>query len=141
MQDHYNLLHREEEREMLPLCVDQGVGVIPWSPLARGRLTRDWDDPPTARRPTSSARRLYDATTTARSSSAVAEVAEARGVPRAQVALAWLLRKPAVTAPIVGATKPQHLEDAMKAVDVRLSDEEAAQLEGPYTPREPAGFN
>jgi aryl-alcohol dehydrogenase-like predicted oxidoreductase len=139
MQDHYNLLQREEEREMLPLCQDEGIGVIPWSPLARGRLTRDWD------------------TTTARSQSdrfgdslysdddrrivdAVGKIAESRGVSRAQVALAWVLRQPAVTAPIIGATKPQHLQDAIAAVGFDLSDDEAAQLEGPYTPREPAGF-
>jgi 1-deoxyxylulose-5-phosphate synthase len=139
MQDHYNLLQREEEREMLPLCLDEGVGVIPWSPLARGRLTRDWDT--TTRRSETDQfgsslysdddRRIVDA---------VAKIAESRGVSRAQVALAWLLRQPAVTAPIVGATKPEHLEDAIAAVDVELSDDEAVQLEGPYSPREPAGF-
>jgi aryl-alcohol dehydrogenase-like predicted oxidoreductase len=139
MQDHYNLLQREEEREMLPLCLDEGVGVIPWSPLARGRLTRDWDT--TTRRSETDQfgsslysdddRRIVDA---------VAKIAESRGLSRAQVALAWLLRQPAVTAPIVGATKPEHLEDAIAAVDVELSDDEAVQLEGPYSPREPAGF-
>jgi 1-deoxyxylulose-5-phosphate synthase len=139
MQDHYNLLQREEEREMLPLCLDQGVGVIPWSPLARGRLTRDWDAT-TARSETDNFGRSLYADDDRRIVDAVAKTAESRGIPRAQVALAWLLRQPAVTAPIVGATKPEHLEDAIAAVDVTLSDDEAAQLEGPYTPREPAGF-
>ena len=139
MQDHYNLLQREEEREMLPLCVDEGIGVIPWSPLARGRLTRDWDastarsesDPFGSSLYSDDDRRIVDA---------VAKIAESRGVSRAQVALAWVLRQPAVTAPIVGATKPGHLEDAIAAVDLELSDDEAAQLEGPYSPRLPAGF-
>jgi aryl-alcohol dehydrogenase-like predicted oxidoreductase len=139
MQDHYNLLQREEEREMLPLCLDEGVGVIPWSPLARGRLTRDWDAT-TARSQTDSFGSSLYSDDDRRIVDAVAKVAESRGVSRAQVALAWLLRQPAVTAPIVGATKPEHLEDAIAAVDLELSDDEAAQLEGPYTPREPAGF-
>jgi 1-deoxyxylulose-5-phosphate synthase len=139
MQDHYNLLQREEEREMLPLCLDLGVGVIPWSPLARGRLTRDWDTTTARSEHDAFGRSLYS-DDDRRIVAAVAKTAESRGVSRAQVALAWLLRQPAVTAPIVGATKPEHLEDAIAAVDVRLSDDEAAQLEGPYTPREPAGF-
>ena len=114
--------------------------MIPWSPLARGRLTRDWDAA-TARRETDAfGRTLYARRATASIVDAVAEIADARGVSRAQVALAWLLRQPAVTAPIVGATKPEHLEDAIAAVELDLSDDEAAQLEGPYTPREPAGF-
>ena len=139
MQDHYNLLQREEEREMLPLCLDEGIGVIPWSPLARGRLTRDWDAT-TAR---SQSDRFGDSLYSdddRRIVDAVAKIAESRGVSRAQVALAWVLRRPVVTAPIVGATKPDHLEDAIAAVDLELSDDEAAQLEGPYSPREPAGF-
>ena len=139
MQDHYNLLQREEEREMLPLCLDEGIGVIPWSPLARGRLTRDWDAT-TAR---SQSDRFGDSLYSdddRRIVDAVAKIAESRGVTRAQVALAWVLRQPAVTAPIVGATKPHHLEDAIAAVDLELSDDEAVQLEGPYSPREPAGF-
>ena len=116
MQNHYNLLYREEEREMLPLCADQGVGVIPWSPLARGRLTRDWDaSAPPAARPTSSASTLYRGHRPARSSSGSPRIAEARGVPRAQVALAWVLRQPGGHAPIVGATKPHHLDDAVAA--------------------------
>jgi len=139
MQDHYNLLQREEEREMLPLCQDQGIAVIPWSPLARGRLTRDWDITTDRTRSDEFGRSLYS-DDDRRIVDAVAKIAESRGVSRAQVALAWLLRQPAVTAPIVGATKPQHLEDAIAAVDVELSDEEAAQLEGPYSPRLPAGF-
>ena len=107
MQNHYNLLYREEEREMLPLCADQGIGVIPWSPLARGRLTRDWDAA-TARSETDGfGQRLYAAEDRLIVEQ-VARVAEARGVPRAQVALAWLASRPAVTAPIVGATRPQH---------------------------------
>ncbi|HET6963395.1 MAG TPA: aldo/keto reductase [Acidimicrobiales bacterium] len=141
MQNHYNLLNREEEREMLPLCEDQGIGVIPWSPLARGRLTRDWDD--TTKRSESDAfgSRLYrpdssDKTVVQR----VAEVAAERGVSRAQVALAWMLSKPVVTAPIIGATKPHHLDDAVAAVELQLTPEEIARLEEPYVPHELAGF-
>jgi 1-deoxyxylulose-5-phosphate synthase len=139
MQDHYNLLNREEEREMLPLCADQGIGVIPWSPLARGRLTRDWDET-TARSETDAfGRRLYtagDRSIVER----VAEIADERGISRAQVALAWMLSKPVVTAPIVGVTKDHHLDDAVAAVDVQLSEEEIARLEEPYTPHAVAGF-
>jgi len=138
MQDHYNLLYREEEREMLPLCADQGIGVIPWSPLARGRLTRDWDAE-TARADTDEfGKTLYhedDRVIVDR----VAEVASARGLSRAQVALAWVLRNEVVTAPIVGATKPAHLADALAAVDVELSDAEAERLEQPYAPHGIAG--
>ena len=140
MQDHYNLLNREEEREMLPLCADQGIGVIPWSPLARGRLTRDWDTS-TARSETDEfGGKLYnegDRVVVER----VAEVAEARGVPRAQVALAWVLSKPVVTAPIVGVTKDRHLDDAVAAVDLQLTPEEVARLEEPYTPHAVVGFS
>jgi len=139
MQDHYNLLNREEEREMLPLCADQGIGVIPWSPLARGRLTRDWDET-TARSETDAfGKRLYtegDRSIVER----VAEIAGERGISRAQVALAWVLSKPVVTAPIVGVTKDHHLDDAVAAVDVQLSEEEIARLEEPYTPHAVAGF-
>jgi aryl-alcohol dehydrogenase-like predicted oxidoreductase len=140
MQDHYNLLNREEEREMLPLCLDQGIGVIPWSPLARGRLTRDWDD--STRRSESDAfgSRLYHEATDRKIVERVGELASERGVPRAQVALAWVLAKPAVTAPIVGATKPHHLDDAIAAVDLELSQDEIARLEEPYQPHEVAGF-
>jgi aryl-alcohol dehydrogenase-like predicted oxidoreductase len=139
MQDHYNLLNREEEREMLPLCADQGVGVIPWSPLARGRLARDWDEQ-TER----SASDAFGSSLYVDSDRAIVEqvsaVATARGVSRAQVALAWLLTKPVVTAPIIGATKLSHLEDAVAALDLSLSDEEVKALEAPYTPHAVAGF-
>jgi aryl-alcohol dehydrogenase (NADP+) len=138
MQNHYNLLYREEEREMLPLCLDQGVGVIPWSPLARGRLTRDWDAS-TARTETdefgASLYRDEDKSVVDK----VAEVATRRAVPRAQVALAWLLAQPAVTAPIVGVTKPQHLADAVAAVDLELSPEEVDELGAGYVPHAIAG--
>jgi 1-deoxyxylulose-5-phosphate synthase len=138
MQNHYNLLYREEEREMLPLCLDQGVGVIPWSPLARGRLTRDWDAS-TARAETdefgSTLYRDEDKAVVEK----VAEVADRRGVSRAQVALAWLLAQPAVTSPIVGVTKPQHLADAIAAVDLELTAEEIAALGDDYVPHAIAG--
>jgi aryl-alcohol dehydrogenase-like predicted oxidoreductase len=132
MQNHYNLLYREEEREMLPLCADQGVGVIPWSPLARGRLTRDWDAT-TARSEIDVWGDLYQETDRI-IVERVAEVAEKRGVPRAQVALAWLLSNPTVTAPIVGATKVGHVDDAVAAVDLELDAAEIALLEEPYQP-------
>ncbi|MDA8032655.1 MAG: aldo/keto reductase [Actinomycetota bacterium] len=139
MQDHYNLLYREEEREMLPLCADQGVGVIPWSPLARGRLTREWDAT-TARTETDEfGRSLYhedDRVIVER----VAAVAAAHGVARAQVALAWLWSKPVVTAPIVGVTRVSHLEDAVAALELRLDGDEVSQLESPYRPHGIAGF-
>ncbi len=139
MQNHYNLLYREEEREMLPLCADQGVGVIPWSPLARGRLTRDWDE--TSERGASDgyASRLYQEGDR-QIVEAVARIAERRGLPRAQIALAWVSHNPAVTAPIVGATKPQHLDDALASLSVQLTPEEIAELEGPYTPHEVSGI-
>jgi 1-deoxyxylulose-5-phosphate synthase len=138
MQNHYNLLYREEEREMLPLCADQGIGVIPWSPLARGRLTRDWDAA-TARSETDAfGQRLYPAEDRLIVEQ-VARVAEARGVPRAQIALAWLASRPAVTAPIIGATKPEHIDDAVAALDIRLTPEEIDQLEKPYVPHRIAG--
>jgi 1-deoxyxylulose-5-phosphate synthase len=141
MQNHYNLLNREEEREMLPLCADQGVAVIPWSPLARGRLTRDWDDVTERSQTDEFGRTLYDTSDADRVvAERVAKVAQERGVPRAQVALAWLYAKPVVTAPIVGATKPHHLEDAVAAVELQLTPEEIAQLEEPYVPHDIAGF-
>ena len=141
MQNHYNLMYREEEREMLPLCEAEGIGVIPWSPLARGRLTRDWDDTTERMRTDQYGRTLYSATVDAdrRVVEAVAQVAAARGIPRAQVALAWLLHQAPVTAPIVGATKPRHLEDAVAALTVKLSAEEIAALEAPYVAHEIAG--
>ncbi|MEU7479656.1 aldo/keto reductase [Lentzea sp. NPDC042327] len=138
MQNHYNLLYREEEREMLPLCADQGIAVIPWSPLARGRLTRDWDAT-TARAETDE----FGSTLYVESDRAIVEqvaaVAAARGVSRAQVALAWLLRNPVVTAPIVGVTKPAHLDDAVAALDFELTDDEARSLEQAYQPHRVAG--
>jgi aryl-alcohol dehydrogenase-like predicted oxidoreductase len=138
MQDHYNLLYREEEREMLPLCADEGVGVIPWSPLARGRLTRDWDDV-TARSETDEfGRRLYGDEDRSIVES-VADIAAKRGVTRAQVALAWMLSKPVITAPIVGVTKLPQLDDALNAVAVELTTEEIEELEMPYEPHGIAG--
>jgi 1-deoxyxylulose-5-phosphate synthase len=139
MQNHYNLLNREEEREMLPLCADLGVGVIPWSPLARGRLTRPWDST-TARSETDEFGQTLYFDSDREIVERVASIAAARDLPAAQVALAWLLSKPIVTAPIVGATKPHHLEDAVAAVDVALSADEITQLEEPYTPHPIVGF-
>jgi len=139
MQNHYNLLYREEEREMLPLCLEEGIGVIPWSPLARGRLARPWDEQ-TARSETDEfGRRLYSDDDRA-VADRVGQVAEARGISRAQVALAWLLSRPGVVAPIVGATKPAHLTDAIAAVDIKLSEEERKALEEPYRPHEVRGY-
>jgi aryl-alcohol dehydrogenase (NADP+) len=138
MQNHYNLIYREEEREMLPICQDQGVGVIPWSPLARGRLTRPWDTE-TARSETDEfGRSLYrdeDRTVVEK----VLAVAERRGVAPAQVGLAWLLAQPAVTSPIVGVTRPEHLTDAIAAVDLELTDDEVAELGADYVPHAIAG--
>src|SRR3954452_15198422 len=145
MQNHYNLLYREEEREMLPLCQEEGIGVIPWSPLARGRLTRDWQSNESTKRTETDefGKKLYSATEDAdrKVIERVGMIAEIRGIPRAQVALAWLLHKPAVTAPIIGASKPHHLEDAIAALSVKLSPEEMAQLEEPYVPHPVAGFS
>ena len=138
MQNHYNLIYREEEREMLPLCRDQGVGVIPWSPLARGRLTRDWDTS-TARSETDPFGQNLYMTEDQQVTEQVAEVARARGIPRAQVAMAWILGRPGVTAPIVGVTKPSHLDDAVAALSVELTKEETEQLEKPYVPHRIAG--
>jgi aryl-alcohol dehydrogenase-like predicted oxidoreductase len=144
MQNHLNLLYREEEREMLPLCLSERIGVIPWSPLARGRLTRPWEtEPSTVRAGTDQfGKTLYSATQEAdhRVVDRVGKLAETRSLPRAQVALAWLLHKPGVTSPIVGATKANQLEDALAAVHVRLSAEEIASLEEPYVPHPVAGF-
>lgn len=139
MQDQYNLMHREEEREMFGLLADQGVGAIPWSPLAKGRLARPWgertgrseSDPLGGRFDDEQDRPIVDA---------VARVAEARGVPMALVALAWVLRNPVVTAPIIGATKPRHLEDAAAALDIELTPQEVQAVEGPYLPHLPAAF-
>jgi len=139
MQDYLNLLYREEEREMLPLCADLGVGVIPWSPLARGRLTREWDAT-TARSETDEFGRSLYQPHDRLIVEQVARIAADRGVSCAQVALAWMLSKPVITAPIVGATKPQHLDDAVAAVDLTLTADEVALLEEPYAPRAVAGF-
>jgi aryl-alcohol dehydrogenase-like predicted oxidoreductase len=139
MQNHYNLLYREEEREMLPLCADEGIGVIPWSPLARGRLTRDWDAE-TARSETDAFGQSLYAAEDRQIAEQVAKVAGSRGVSRAQIALAWVAGRPGVTAPIVGATKPQHLDDAIAALGIQLTAGEIEQLEQPYVPHRVAGF-
>ncbi len=144
MQNHYNLLYREEEREMNGLCRAEGVAVIPWSPLARGRLTRAWKAETTNRTETDAfGNGMYSRTEEAdrRVVDRLGEIAEKRSIPRAQVALAWLLAKPAVTAPIVGASKPHHLEDAVAALSVRLTPEEMAALEEPYVPHPVLGFS
>ncbi|MDE2286915.1 MAG: aldo/keto reductase [Burkholderiales bacterium] len=142
MQDHYNLLYREEEREMHPLCLDEKVGVVPWSPLARGRLTRAWDERTERIESDAYGKSLYAATADADRAviEAVAQVAERRGVPRAQVALAWVLSKSVVSAPIIGASKPQHIDDAVAALSLTLTDEEIALLETPYVPHRVVGF-
>lgn len=142
MQDQYNLLQREEEKEMHPLCAEEGIAVLPWSPLARGRLTRPWGET-TARSETDEyGKSLYAATEAADAEIAaqVAAIAETRGVPRAQVALAWLLSKPVVTAPIIGASRPGHLEDAVAALDLSLTADEIAALERAYQPHAVTGF-
>ena len=143
MQNLVNLLYREEEREMLPLCAAEGIGVIPWSPQARGKLTRDWNYTSIRTETDEAFGRLFAKTEDAdrKIVDRVAQVAAARGIPRAQVALAWLLAKPVITAPIVGATKLQHLDDALAAVDVRLSEDEIAGLEEPYVPHAVVGFD
>jgi 1-deoxyxylulose-5-phosphate synthase len=141
MQNHYNLLNREEEREMLPLCRDQGIGVIPWSPLARGRLTRDWDEETERSGTDEFGKTLYDAASSDRVVvDRVAEVAAQRGVSRAQVSLAWVLAQQGITAPIVGVTKLEHLDDAAAAVDLVLTGDEMSRLEEPYVPHAIAGF-
>ena len=143
MQNHYNLLYREEEREMIPLCQSEGIGVIPWSPLARGRLARAWQGEHTKRYETDQfGKSLYARTEEAdhRIVDRLSAVAHQRAVPRAQLALAWLLGKSGVTAPIVGATKLHHLSDAVAALSLRLTAEEIDLLEEPYTPHPVAGF-
>jgi aryl-alcohol dehydrogenase-like predicted oxidoreductase len=144
MQNHLNLLYREEEREMLGLCAEEGIGVIPWSPLARGRLARAFtEDTPTKRAETDQfGKTLYKGQPEGERAiiDAVGEVATAHGVPRAQIALAWVLTRQAVSAPIIGASKMQHLEDAIAALSIRLTPEEIAALETPYRPRAVAGF-
>ena len=145
MQNHYNLLYREEEREMLGLCDVEGIGVIPWSPLARGRLARpsaEWSDTERAEKD-AFGKTLYSKTEEGdrKVVDRVSEVAQARGVPMATVALAWMLSRPVITAPIVGATKPHHLEDAVAAVALTLTPEEIARLEEPYVPHSVLGFS
>lgn len=143
MQNHLNLLYREEEREMLGLCEDQGIGVIPWSPLARGRLTRPWQSESTKRSETDQfGNTMYKQTEESdrRVVETLETVAGSRGLPMAQIALAWMLAKPVITAPIVGATKPHHLEDAAAALNVKLTPEEIAALEAPYVPHPVLGF-
>jgi 1-deoxyxylulose-5-phosphate synthase len=141
MQNHYNLLYREEEREMMPLCVDERIGVVPWSPLARGRLTRTSDAQTARTQSDEFGNKLYAATLDAdrKVVEQVAAIATARGVPKAQVALAWIAQKPYVTAPIIGATKAQHLDDAVAALTLKLEAAEIARLEAPYVPHAVSG--
>jgi len=142
MQNHLNLIYREEEREMLPLCREEKIGVIPYSPLAAGRLTRDWSSDSTLRSDTDQiAKSKYDATaaTDRRVVERVAEIAEKHGAPRVHIALAWLLQKTPVTAPIIGATTITHLDDAVGALSVTLTQEEVADLEEPYVPHRVVG--
>lgn len=143
MQNYLNLLYREEEREMIPLCKEEGIGLIPWSPLARGRLTRDWDEKSARSETDEFGKTLYAATADADKKvvQRVTDIAATRGVPRAQVALAWVLQKEPVAAPIVGATKMHHLEDAVAALSVQLTPEEIASLEEPYVPHPVLGFH
>lgn len=142
MQDQYNLLNREEEREMLPFCLDQGVGVLPWSPLARGKLTRDWHETTDRSETDLFGQTLYKQQEEGDRAivDTVAQVAADRGVHRAQVALAWVRQQPAVTSPIVGATRAEHLVDAIASVDLTLTDDELARLAAPYRPRAAEGF-
>jgi aryl-alcohol dehydrogenase-like predicted oxidoreductase len=140
MQDHYNLLNREEEREMHGLCLEQGIAVVPWSPLARGRLTRGWDESTSRSESDNFGKTLYNQDGDRDIVERLRQIANGRGVPRAQVALAWLLHKPVVTAPIVGARTPKHLEDAVAALDLELTREEISRLEEPYGPHPVVGF-
>lgn len=139
MQNHLNLLYREEEREMLPFCQDQMLAVIPWSPLARGRLARPWEATSARQDSDAFGRSLY-VDSDAAIVDAVGEIAQNRGVPRAQVALAWVLQKPGVTGPIIGATRPQHITDAAAALSLELNSEEIGKLEAPYFPHEVVGL-
>jgi 1-deoxyxylulose-5-phosphate synthase len=145
MQNHYNLLYREEEREMMGLCQAEGIGVIPWSPLARGRLTRPWDERESTERAGTDqfGKTLYVSTeeTDRQIVERAGQIAASRGVPMAQVSLAWMLSKPFVTSPIIGATKPQHLEDAVNALSLKLTPEEVTSLEEPYVPHPVLGFS
>ena len=141
MQNHYNLLYREEEREMIPLCRAEGLGLIPWSPLARGLLARSRQAGTVRAKTDEFARKLYEGTAAADEKviACVQSLAAAKGVPPARIALAWLLHKPAVTAPIVGASKAQHIEDAVGALSIKLTAEEIQTLEEPYVPHSVAG--
>ncbi|HEY5111742.1 MAG TPA: aldo/keto reductase [Acidimicrobiales bacterium] len=139
MQNYYNLLYREEEREMLPLCLDQGIGSIPWSPLARGRLTRPWNEQTNRSESDEFGRSLYSEADRPIVDTVI-DIATKRGVAPAQIALAWVLSRPAVTSPIVGATKSHHLSDAVAALEVVLDDEETKALESSYQPHAVAGF-
>lgn len=139
MQNHLNLLYREEEREMLPLCKDRGVGVIPWSPLARGRLTRDWSETTTRSETDEFGKKLYSEDDR-KVVDALAEFSKSRGLKRAQVALAWVLQKDTVAAPIVGATKAEHISDAVEALTIKLNAEDVKLLEQPYVPHAVQGF-
>jgi aryl-alcohol dehydrogenase-like predicted oxidoreductase len=143
MQNHLNLLYREEEREMLPLCENEGIGVLPWSPLARGRLTREWSQTSSRVEKDEVGKHLYDRTTDIdqRIVERVAQLAEKRGVPKAQVALAWVAQKSPVTAPIVGASKQDHLDDAVQALSLNLQPDEISFLEEAYIPHPVAGFS
>jgi aryl-alcohol dehydrogenase-like predicted oxidoreductase len=144
MQNHYNLLYREEEREMIPLCRDEGIGVIPWSPLARGRLARPWQSETTKRSETDNfGNKMYALTEEAdrKVVEALAGLAKRRGIGQASLVLAWMLGKPGITAPIVGATKHHHLEDAVAALSVKLTPEEIAELEEAYIPHPVLGFS
>lgn len=141
MQNHYNLLHREEEREMLPLCRDQGTAVLPWSPLARGRLTRDWDEHTERIESDEFGKGLYNRTEEDRKTvAAVSAIAAERGVSRAQVALSWVAQAEGISSPIIGARRPEHLNDAVAAMSLELSSEEVQRLEAAYSPREVVGF-
>ncbi len=141
MQNHYNLLYREEEREMIPLCREEGIGLIPWSPLARGLLAGSRQTGTIRARTDEYSRKLYDRTADADAKviAAVQNLAERHRVPAAQIALAWLLHKPGVTAPIIGASKLHHLDDALAALKLKLTKDEIAALDGPYVPHEIAG--
>ncbi len=142
MQNYLNLIYREEEREMIPLCLDQGVGLMPWSPMARGRLTRPHGQQTERTRTDVSGQSFYEKTEVedGRVIDVVEQIASERGVPMAQVALAWVLGKAGVSAPIVGASKPAHLDDALGALSLQLSEDEVARLQAPYVPHAVTGF-
>jgi len=143
MQNHYNLIYREEEREMIPLCASEGIAVIPWSPIARGKLARPWEDQSTARAQGDEfGKTLYNKMEDADHAivDAVGALAAKYDVPRARIAIAWMLTKPAITSPIIGASKPHHLTDAIAALDVKLTSDDIATLEAPYVPHPIAGF-